>query len=524
VCKPSPHIVPLQVIGYVPFRPLGSSHFVPAPWQSGSPDDAYVPSAMTIGALSKSCLKAVDPLLPYPSEKLDWMFAYGHRYLSGIWLGDNFMPASEAIARMTMTKSAGYPWYYDSQDKYDAFVKHGPEIQADVIAVLAGQEKWLPFSLTLKDELRTADRVAAEKTRGFNASGVVHLQCSKQLFGYQNDKLRDTMGRHPITIGVAVPGPQYVKTVLSLGRKKTCFFADGDGCDQRFNLGVARVIRELRKVFLESNWHAAVDILYDAVYAGDTIALGVVYRLLHNKSGWENTGDDNSLYFWLCVSEAAETLTGRPADEVLRLIVNGDDFALSIDDDSVGIRQIRDYLAQYQVLIAYDTAEPCWAQEVVFLSHHLRQRFVKGYGDVLVAAGNYAKLMSSINWVRINSSFTFEECVLMHLLGLRICLWPWEFEFQMIEERIDRFLSGIVKTPRIRDILGARISSLQICDLHFRWESKGFWLDSTCAGMFERINSISLRSWSTSTNIIIDHAARNCYQAGEGSSRCAERA
>jgi len=519
VCKPQPHVVPLQVVGYVPFRPLGSSHFLPAPWQGDSSDVDYVPCAMTIKALRQSCAKAVDPLLPYPDSKLAWMYQYGMRYLAGIWQGDNFATAPEAIGRMTMTKSAGYPYYYDCQDKYEAFVRYGPEIQQNVKNVLAGQQMWLPFSLTLKDELRTADRVAAEKTRGFNASGVVHLQCSKQLFSRQNDKLVETMGRHPITIGVAVPGPQFVKTVLSLGNRRRCFFADGDGCDQRFNLGCARIIRDLRKAFLAEDYHAAVDILYDAVYAGDTITMGVVYRLLHNKSGWENTGHDNSLYFWLALAEAVSTLTGRDADEVLKLIVNGDDFALSIDDDNVGIRQVRDYLAQYQVLIAYDNAEPCWAQEVVFLSHHLRERFVRGHGDLLVAAGNYSKLMSSVNWVRVNNSFSFEECVLMHLLGLRIVVWPWEYEFLLLEARIDSYLGTIVQTPRIRDILGARISVAQITDLHFRWESRAFFdVDSTGAGLLERFNGISL-----CVTKIIQNNNKNgtCayYQAGTSASR-----
>jgi len=518
VCKPQPHVVPLQVVGYVPFRPLGSSHFLPAPWQGDSSDVDYVPCAMTIKALRQSCAKAVDPLLPYPDSKLAWMYQYGMRYLAGIWQGDNFATAPEAIGRMTMTKSAGYPYYYDCQDKYEAFVRYGPEIQQNVKNVLAGQQMWLPFSLTLKDELRTADRVAAEKTRGFNASGVVHLQCSKQLFSRQNDKLVETMGRHPITIGVAVPGPQFVKTVLSLGNRRRCFFADGDGCDQRFNLGCARIIRDLRKAFLAEDYHAAVDILYDAVYAGDTITMGVVYRLLHNKSGWENTGHDNSLYFWLALAEAVSTLTGRDADEVLKLIVNGDDFALSIDDDNVGIRQVRDYLAQYQVIIAYDNAEPCWAQEVVFLSHHLRERFVRGHGDLLVAAGNYSKLMSSVNWVRVNNSFSFEECVLMHLLGLRIVVWPWEYEFLLLEARIDSYLGTIVQTPRIRDILGARISVAQITDLHFRWESRVFFdVDSTGAGLLERFNGISLCVTSIIQNNN-QNAASAFNQAGAGPS------
>lgn len=486
----------LQVIGYVQYRPVAKSHFVAAPWSGDNQDDSYLPSAMTEAALAKSCAKASDPLKSYPPEKLAWMMAFGLKNLQGIWFGENVRVYEEALRVCNLAKSAGFPWYYWTSDKYDCLIQDAGLLEEKVRALLAGADEWLPFTLTLKDELRTRDRVEAEKTRAFNASGFVHLLSSKMLFGIQNEKLMDTLGQHPVTIGVSVPGQQFVSTVLSLGKKKNCFDADGDGCDQRFNLSVARVIRDLRKAFLPVNYHVAVNKLYDDVYGGSAIACGVVHRLLHNKSGWENTGMDNSLYFWLTVAEAIETLTGLPFEEVCRLLVNGDDLALSIDSEKVGIVELQAYLAQYGVMISFDCAEPRAARDINFLSHHLRERHVPRVGDVLVAAGNRAKLMASINWVKVNPEFSWEECCVLHLLGLRLCLWPWKIDFDELEERLDEYLKKIEVTPSIRSMLQARLSEKQICDLHFRVERGGCFFPTSlmCTVLGEIISGITLNN------------------------------
>jgi len=473
--------VPLEVLGYVPYRPVGKSHFVPMPFgvRGGDCDnDKYLPSAMTVKALSKSVTKALDPLCSYPPEKYDKIFVYLRSRLASMWWGENVTPYDEAVALLNFEKSAGYPYYYDCADKAEALQKHGDEIQSEVGAVVAGEERWLPFSLTLKDELRTRERVAEEKTRGFSASGIVHLIASKMMFSKQNDKLVVNFGKHPVTLGVSVPGPQFVRAVLSLGSRRNCYDADGDGCDQRFNLGIARVIRELRKAFLLKDYHACVDLLYDAVYAGDVIALGVVYRMLHNKSGWENTSHDNSLYMWGVLFEAVESLSQREFEDVCELLVNGDDLALSLETENLSIKDLAEYLAGYGVRISYDVVAPRFCTDITFLSHNLKYRFVSGFGDILVAAGNREKLVSSLHWVRLSKSLTFEECCLAHLLGIRICLWPWRIDFLEVEEIIDNFLSGVYLTENMSLLLRGRLSEVEILNLHLRLEGRVNFLPS----------------------------------------------
>jgi hypothetical protein len=372
-----------------------------------------------------------------------------------------------------MEKSAGYPYYYNSINKGDALKKFGDQIRCEVDKVLGGKRMWLPFTLTLKDELRPAEKVKANKTRGFNASGIVHLIASKMLFSRQNEKLVENIGKHPVTLGVTVPGPQFVRIVLRL--RGNAYDADGDGCDQRFNLGIARVIRDVRKSFLPERYHAAVDHLYNCVYCGTTISQGVVYRMLHNKSGWECTGHDNSKYFWLALWDCVETLTGRDFDDVCCLDVNGDDLAFSIDDTSVGVVQVAKYLEQFNVLISYDVSFAREPKDLTFLSHHLRYREWRGM-NMLIAAGNRPKLLSSLEWVQKSTSMSFEACCLVHLLGIRICLWAWPLDFYDVEDLIDDFLLELKRVKKMipldcEELMAARISEEQIASLHLKLET-----------------------------------------------------
>jgi len=492
VCRPQRVIVPLQVLGYVPYRPIGKSHFQPMPMLGGDCDnDKYLPSKMTELALSKSVTKALDPLKCYPDVKLNKIFSYLRGELSKMWWGENVTDYAEAVQLLNFEKSPGYPYYYDSLDKAEALQKHGDEIQSEVSAVVTGEERWMPFTLTLKDELRTRERVEEDKTRGFCASGIVHLLCSKMMFSKQNEKLHANFGKHPVTLGVSVPGPQFVRAVLSLGNLQNCYDADGDGCDQRFNLGVAYVIREVRKAFLAERYHACVDLLYDAVYAGDVIVCGVIHRLLHNKSGWENTSDDNSLYMWGVVFEAIEALTMCEFEDVCELLVNGDDLAMSIDYENVSIKDVAEYLAGYGVRISFDMVAPRFARDITFLSHTLKWRFIPKLGDVLVAAGNLEKLRSSLHWVKTTQSLTFEESCLAHLLGLRICLWPWRIDFIEVEEIIDRYLSSVRLTEVMSLLLRGRLSEVEILNLHLRLEGGVTFLPTLLSSEFIEVEQVT---------------------------------
>jgi len=471
-----PEIPFLLAVGETRRRPLASSHFVPSPVRVED-EGAYLPSIMNVTALKNGLQKYREPIKSVPEKELQFALEFISSRMAPFWGGnleDNVTSYDDAVASLDFSKSPGYPWYFKYETKGEALYCIGDVIKALCLLVLQGIWVLMVFAMTLKDELRPRDRVLASKTRVFNGCDLVHLIVSKMMFQRQNDKLMNSIGRgHPSTIGIGVPGPHFVSTVLSLGQKVND--GDGDGCDARFNLSIARAIRDLRSQYLPSRYWQCVYILYNAVYAGVTCVLGVIYYLLHQKSGWENTGTDNVFQYWFAFVLVWRHLApDMEFDEFIKLFLNGDDIIASTSEE-YSFKQICDEMKfRYNVCIEADDWLPRPPTQIVFLSHHLRLRWTREYGDFIVAAGNYAKLRSSINWVRKETSRSMEENTLMHLLGIRICIWPWEHEFEELEEKIDAYLTSITRTRNIEGILRARITSQHIAHLHLRCEGSIF--------------------------------------------------
>jgi hypothetical protein len=197
-----------------------------------------------------------------------------------------------------------------------------------------------------------------------------------------------------------------------------------------------------------------------------------VYKMMHNKSGRNNTGDDNGLMQWAATADYVMEKTGEPPIEVDSYwdgLFNGDD-GETVWWGGLNALEWKVHLASMNIRVELENEEPRYTRELTFLSHHLRERNVPGLGDIIVAAGNRDKLNSSIQWLRRNADYTMEENALAHLLGLRIMLWPWRADFLEVEELIDQYVDTIESTPSIRNILKARIPEQQIIELHTRYE------------------------------------------------------
>lgn len=462
-------VLPLQVVGTVPFRPIGKSHFKHAPWNIEERGVRYVPSDMSVEALKNSIVKYAREVKPYTEQQLDKAEQYLFDKMKPFWSGSKVWDQREAIDDCDLSKGSGHPYHYYAPNKELALDMFAEDIERNVNAVLSGDETVeMPSSLTLKDELRTEERVKAHKTRAFNASNFIHLLASKRLFGDQNNRIHANRGQHPITLGISVPGDEFVSAILRLGKRS--YDADGDGYDLRVNLGLMRVIRNVRKRFLPECYHKAVDLLYDAIYCGDTITAGVIYRMICQKSGWENTSDDNSLHLWLALFLAYDEL-GLNFDDSFAMI-NGDDLAYGDPlDCPITIVDVARVLSQYGIHIVTEHPEPRDCFDLTFLSHHLVERCLVPFGDIVVAAGNRDKLLSSLNWVRMNDNLSFEESCLAHLLGIRLCLWPWRFEFLEVDDLIDSFLESMsVKSPLVKQLLKARLTEEHIASIHLSLE------------------------------------------------------
>lgn len=476
-------------MGRVPYRPIGQSHFVGSPWPVVGDQD-YLPSDMSEEAMRLGLQKFREPIKYMTPSRQVKVRDFLINRLAPFWAGLPMATRVEVCRDLNWEKSPGWPYYYVCEDKFDAVMEYGDEIWSQVDAVLIGDETvMLFFNCTLKDELRLREKVAAHKTRVFCASGIVHLLVSKLLYSKQNYALMDSRGKHPLTVGVQLPGPEFVSTVLSL--RENVHEADVGGSDARFLLDMAAVIREVRHHFLGEEFRPAGEIIYDWTYCGYAILEGLILQLWGMKSGCENTIWDTSLLYWGVFFDFFDTRWPhldmmRNFERMVRLIVNGDDNLSATEIPGFHISQLADYFTSLGMVLEVKFDVPMSVFDVSYLSHHVRNRYVRGYGDILVAAGNKEKLMSSINFILTRPGMSFDDSCVTHLLGLRIALWPYKPEFETVNSVLDDFLEELRKTnrmtERIAHFLRARISEEHIVDIHTRLEAQ-----QALTGLFDPI-------------------------------------
>jgi hypothetical protein len=231
-----------------PWRPIGKSIFTKAPWTfEHTPDIKYIPTEMSEKNMKIGLAKAGEPELQYPEHLVRKAEIYVAQKLRSVWtdpVDSNVLTYREALNDLSLEKSPGYPYYYDCQDKLEALIKYGREIKQKVEDLLEGVDVPCFFSLTEKSELRPIEKVLAGKTRVFMASDMHHLLASIQLFGKQNEQLMDKRNLTPSTVGIQIPGPDFVSRLSSLGNQ--LHGGDVEGCDLRFKLRIARSIRNIR--------------------------------------------------------------------------------------------------------------------------------------------------------------------------------------------------------------------------------------------------------------------------------------
>jgi hypothetical protein len=464
-----------RVEGRGPRQPLGKNHLHPTPIiEEVGPVD-YGPAAMTQNALVQSMRKYETTVRHYTEDQLEFMFQYGMHRIVPYWRGTEMTSYEDACKNCNPHTSPGLDCP-GCATKADAFQKYSVELEADVHSMLSGQLVPQYFKGSLKTELRPSEKVEMEHTRMFMCGPLRHLLASTMLFRSQNKALEEAIGTHPLTLGITVPGPQFTNAITSLGEFKDCYDADGSAYDISFNVGIARVICALRCSVLKSRSHRkCARNLYRQVYCGVVLVNGVYYLIRGNKSGWFLTGADNGLQLWLAIAEAVHTLYGVDMESVLRLLINGDDLAYSTCC-GLTVTKLQAYLAQYGIHISFDRSEARSPFGIVFLSHQLRPRYVPHLkATFMVAAGNRSKLRASMAYYKTSEFLTHAESLMFHLVGIRICLWPWPLDFEEITEYIDQLCVQLRRTGQftesIRVIVGSMHTEAAIARLHLQHES-----------------------------------------------------
>jgi len=475
-----PHL-PLFKISNYKYRPLGTSIYHTAPWAGEYQDDSsYIPTILEEQTLLKGMEKAYDPKYQLNEEIIQKAQSYLEKKFKSIWTKNPenyFIGYEEALTKLDLKKSPGDPYFLWHPTKGRALQLDPEMVRQNTSAMFSLEPPVCRFNLTLKSELRQKEKVEAGKTRVFMAGPLHHLIACNQLFCVQNDQIMDRMGQHPITIGIQLPGHEFVRAVTRLGLSKGQMLplndADVSGCDLRFNLRAARVIRDLRAKHLPPRFKPYINYIYDTVYCGVGICLGNVYRVFGNKSGWLNTGHDNSIFTWLMLVYSSLILyPDTDPDHVFKLLVNGDDVLMCVLKGELQL--LTDCLRVQGFFLETDDFTPRNVYSVQYLSHSLRKRYVHHFGEFVLAAGNREKMLCSINWIKRTEGLTFEESCVAHLVGLRICLFPWQSDFEEIDTLLGKYLDKVVITPIMTACLQARLSEKQCALIHTKVEGLFF--------------------------------------------------
>jgi len=443
----------------------------------GLPDEPgeYAPAYMGQDAIPLALEKSFEKCRLLDEARLDRVFEHITDKLEPFFVR-KALTYEEAVETVDPSKSPGFPWthVYHLQTKADVMERMPELLKQMVMALLSGDEDVVTsFTGQLKPELRTVARVLAKKTRFFCGSPF-HLQllnCMLFYTSYQN--IMDHLEEHPIKIGIQLPGPSFIRFMSSLGDRAND--GDGSGFDLRYALQVARRVRNLHYRMTEEQYIKAVCIAFNAVFAGTVCVGNRVYRLFKQKSGDFKTSMANSICEWSYVLYGVDLILGPYAfrQEMLSEGYVGDDLAVAMKN--LSLKQIADKLEPLGIYIEIEDAIPRSYMEVVFLSHSLVWRYVACMQrNIVVAAGNLPKLASSLRWVKKSETLNWQEAQVAHLIGVRLCLFPWPHYWALCDEVLDKLLVGVTMTPFIRGCLKARLNEWEMVRLHTRYESAVF--------------------------------------------------
>jgi len=435
---------------------------------------AYGPSKITEEAMLVGRSKYERPQRQLPSEFLEAAYKTVYSRIFPLWVGLKQYTFEESCALVDGSKSPGFPFFYKFKDNEAAL--------ADMVNVRYWFDAWLSgavsgiFQGTPKDELRKIEDGVTKRARLFAAAPLIMTIAGNMCCRAQNEALQKSLahGIHPVKIGIPVPSPYFVAEFMNL--HDNCIDADGDAWDSSFPVAIALLIWRLRCA-AAPDLKPMLDRYYQTVYMGLVNILGRVTALFGNKSGHLCTGIDNSLYSLIALLIGYMAIFGVDKvesfwKEILALI-SGDDLALSCTDQvAPRLLECFVYLKKYGINYSLGTPHFVDRCSIQFLScrlqryfDHEQQRFI------WLCAGNLPKLQASLYYFKRSTTMTNDVAQLVHLLGLRICLFPWPVFFNQVNDMIDRLYDRF--DPSHRAVIAARISERSIIRIHTGYESGG---------------------------------------------------
>lgn len=338
-----PIINEFMCCGYVSFQFTSGTKYInnslSLPFSN---EEEYVPSELSVDSYVRGLAKCVHPQTTIKFDEYyvlsDWLVV-----ILGPFMFGEMWSKERAYLELDPDKASGAYWRKTvGPKKFDVMLKYDPD---DLLSFFRTHTS--VYSTSLKDELRLKNKLA----RLFCPGPIELIFTGNLLFGAQNERLTKNVLRHPITIGISVPGAQMnilYQTLLDFGNsfKAKCYDADASAWDMSFMSWVARLCRDVRcRMYKQSDYEVYVkDVLryYDATQYGWCDFLGYIIMVCSQKSGHTNTAIDNSIgnLAMMCLHALH---VGYSLDEFRQHVIfycNGDDVLYATDSSDFTIVKV----------------------------------------------------------------------------------------------------------------------------------------------------------------------------------------
>jgi hypothetical protein len=377
---------------------------IPPEWglPSPNPEAAY-----------KSMAKYAKSILPMSDAQvcnmnLAWEFTTRH---FGLYMSDaKVLDYEDAKARMDMSTSCGAPFSQLYKTKAEMFAED-PNIDSflrEDWETLANNSMWTAlFTNSLKEELRTEEKIDANSIRTFTAGGVDMTLHGTRLFVDMNEKMYASHLKSSAAVGMSPYYGNWHRLFLKLKSFRKGYALDESAYDSSLRTYMMWGCALLRWKMLALEHRTLPNLLRIKTYYRNLIwslIIGpngvIVMKQGGNPSGSVNTISDNTLvlytllaYAW--ISNAPEDLrTYEEFEQHTAKALVGDDNTWTVSDTAHEFFNARTVIHQWNqigVTTTTDSLEPRKAEDLDFLSAHTI--FIDG---VAVPVYSRVKLMTSL--------------------------------------------------------------------------------------------------------------------------------
>jgi hypothetical protein len=377
---------------------------IPPEWGLPTPNSA---------ASYKSMSKYGKDLLPMSEKMVEAMnqaWNYTQRHF-GLYMGNSrVLDLQEAVSHLDMSTSSGAPFNQHFKTKKELFEKD-PGIMEWLERDwerLAVDPNWTCLATnSLKEELRTAEKIVDNSIRTFMSLGVDGTVHGTRLFVDMNEKMYAAHLKTASAVGMSPYKGAWNRLYSKLKAFRLGYALDESQYDSSLRTYLMWGCARMRWFMLAEQYQTPENLRRLLVYYRNlinTLVIGpdgvIVMKKTGNPSGSVNTITDNTLilytllaYAWIMTSPE-DTRSYEQFELHTAKALVGDDNTWTVSDEAHSFYNARTIIAEWKLLgvtTTTDSLEPRRPSELDFLSAH-----TVFMGGVAVPVYSRVKLMNSL--------------------------------------------------------------------------------------------------------------------------------